>query len=136
MSTEERVLQSVLNSTNPILARSISKTLDIGKNVVNRSLYELLRSGKVQRTEENPPYWTATTAAFSREAAATNTTGDHDGVDSACYDQQENLLLRTMGGSTTTRGISSYSIALEMGKSLKVVNSMLYSLENDGKILL
>lgn len=106
------VLSTLLGSIHPLTALELSTSLEITKILVNRSLYALLRRGKVKSDESsNPPLWT-----YNRES----------------NNERENQLLECM--QKHSGGASTESIAWSLRESKASVNRILYDLEKDGTV--
>ena len=118
MDPRDSVLSALLNSTASMSALMLSRKLKLDKKLVNRYLYILLRRGKVQCTDETPPLWMATVAAIGDTHRA----------------EEQQLLDVLSDKGVSERGMSSFSVALTMQKSIAVVNSLLYLLQEDGEV--
>jgi DNA-binding CsgD family transcriptional regulator len=118
----ERILRHVVAAKGrPLRALDIGRSLSIGKGAVNTVLYELDSLKRVQRTVENPPYWTIC------ETTSRNASSFDDNETDAS--RVERILL-----GNKMEGMSSASLAYSMKVGTSTVNKILYNLEKKRRV--
>ncbi|XP_050981699.1 eukaryotic translation initiation factor 2-alpha kinase 3-like [Labeo rohita] len=122
----ERKISDFLRRNGKSKALVIAKEFRIDKHTANKHLYNLERSNKAFKTDEQPPIWDLvenmnelklTPEPKQKSQTTTETSGEKD---------VEELLMRS-------GGLKASHIARDLGQPTQIINKQLYSMEKKGK---
>mmetsp|Transcript_3053 Transcript_3053/g.6994 ORF Transcript_3053/g.6994 Transcript_3053/m.6994 type:complete len:636 (-) Transcript_3053:216-2123(-) len=138
-SPSDLLLNTLVKSSKPLGVTELKRTARLGveKKELNRLLYGLEERGLVQRTVENPPLWSATTASTIILENNNDDDGSDEKAEGTIITSEEQKLIGFLmeQGEEQQRGMRVGSIAKFLGKSVAASNKILYGLERNTAIV-
>jgi len=121
------LLNTLVKSSKPLGVTELKRTARLGveKKELNRLLYGLEERGLVQRTVENPPLWSATTASTIILENNNDDDGSDEKAEGTIITSEEQKLIGFLmeQGEEQQRGMRVGSIAKFLGKSVAASNN-------------